>query len=53
MAATRKTATKRSKTDLTGFFKINIKSPAKVSNCEKRAKKISKFEITKDILKIR
>lgn len=24
----------------------------KVSNCKKKAKKISKFEITKDILKI-
>lgn len=52
MAATRKTATKRSKTDLTGFLKINIKNMQKVSNCEKKAKKISKFEITKDILKI-
>jgi hypothetical protein len=29
MAATRKTATKRSKTDLTEFLKINIKNPAK------------------------
>lgn len=52
MAATCKTATKRSKTDLTGFLKINIKNMQKVSNCEKKAKKISKFEITKDILKI-
>lgn len=40
------------KTDLTGFLKINIKNMQKVSNCEKEAKKISKFEITKDILKI-
>lgn len=40
------------KTDLTGFLKINIKNMQKVSNCEKKAKKISKFEITKDILKI-
>ena len=40
------------KTDLTGFLKINIKTLQKVSNCEKKAKKISKFEITKDILKI-